>query len=194
MHNDQLTRFNIQAEKFQKHAAFFRNLKVEIKANDQTQGAITLFGVSEESLISVIVHFRPFYMKDSEINYITVAEQILGEQTYRGYHDKTSKFLSTWKGLIDPNRDNVGGISLTIGDNQLNVKKNFDIWINEAYLHPEKYKPGSNKGLDSIKSHPMIEGLSKFTMVDLLQRLTALIIGFNVQVVTKILSEAKIIS
>ncbi|MDP2684477.1 MAG: hypothetical protein Q8P20_05475 [bacterium] len=192
MHTNYLECFSAQARKFQNHEQFFQNLTVGLEINGEIkQGKTTFTGMGEESFISVLVHFRPFYMKDSELNFKKVAEHILQNQSYVEYHPCVNDFLRIWDKLLDSKRKNVGGMSITIGNNPISVKKNFDIWINEAYLHAEQYKPESGKGLDQIKSHPIFENFSKFNMIDLLQRLTTLIIAFNIQVVGKLLLEEK---
>ncbi len=74
-----------------------------------------------------------------------------------------------------------------MNEDELGAKKNFDIWLNENYFHIDQQNPGSNKGLDGIKSQPVFENLSRFNMVDLLQRLCALVMAFDTQIVEKIL-------
>lgn len=190
MENKALEYFSLQVKKFDSHTQFFQNVKVGIEVNDDTkEGKTTFSGMDEESLISVLVHFRPFYMKDSDLNFVKIANHILQDQSLVEYHPRTKDFLRVWGQLLNPDRKNIGGMSIAINDTTVNTKKNFDIWINEAYLHAEQYKPGSGKGLDQIKSHPVFENISRFSMIDLLQRLTILVISLNTQIVEKILKE-----
>lgn len=184
---DTLKTFSIQAKKFEQHMGFFQNVKAEMKFEQNREAIINVFGVNEESLISVLVHFRNFYMKSSKLYFISISEAILQDSQLKTYWKITDDFLTVWKKMLDPNFDSFGGMLLKVGNNNLSLKRNLDLWMNEGYLHVDQYKPGSYKGLDAIKSQQAFEALSRIGMVDSLQRLCGLIIAFNKQVIDKIL-------
>jgi len=144
---------------------------------------------SEETLIAVLVHFRNFYMDKSEFQFVKVAKEILDQSNLVHYHDLTSRFLSGWSKFLDPNYKSFGGMAIRANKGALSIKMNLDIWMNEGYLHADQYKPGSQKGLDAIKGKPVLEQLSRFGLVDTVQRLCLHIIAFNKQVVEEILAE-----
>ncbi|MFA4880786.1 MAG: hypothetical protein WC650_04165 [Candidatus Doudnabacteria bacterium] len=186
---EKLKAFSIQAKKFGKHMHFFQNIKAEIKFEQNRKAVVKLFGVNEETLIAVLVHFRNFYMKISALYFVAIVEAILKEAELSSYWKLAKDFLSAWNKLLDPNYDSFGGMLLNMDKNQLSVKRNLDLWMNEGYLHVDQYKPGSYKGLDAIKSQHVFEALSRIGMVDSLQKLCGLVIAFNAQVVEKILAE-----
>lgn len=187
--NKKLIAFCAQVKKFEQHMSFFQNIKAEMKFEQNRESIITVSGVNEESLISILVHFRNFYMKSSGLYFVSLAQEILKESTFQPYWKLTEDFLNVWNKLLDPTYDSFGGMLLKMGNDSLSVKKNLDLWMNEGYLHVDQYKPGSYKGLDAIKSQHVLEALSRIGMVDSLQRLCGLIIAFNAQVVENILSQ-----
>lgn len=186
-----LSAFATQTKKFEQHMGFFQNIKAEMKFELNRESVITVSGINEESLISVLVHFRNFYMKSSELYFVSIAEAILAEPHCKIHWQLAQDFLNVWNKLLDPEYDSFGGMLLKMGNNSLSVKKNLDLWMNENYLHVDQYKPGSHRGLDAIKSQQVLEALSRVGMVDSLQKLCGLIIAFNAQVVEKILHDEK---
>src|SRR4030042_5944873 len=144
--------FSVQAKKFENHMHFFQNIKAEMKFEQNREAVISLSGVNEETLISVLVHFRNFYMKSSELYFVKIANLILTQAELCSYWNLTKDFLSVWNKLLDPDYDSFGGMLLNMNKDKLSVKKNLDIWMNEGYFHVDQYKSGSYKGLDAIKS------------------------------------------
>lgn len=185
-----LKAFSAQAKKFKQHMGFFQSIKAEMKFEQNREATIVIAGVNEESLISVLVYFRNFYMKSSKLYFVSVAEAILQESKLQPHWKLTQDFLSVWNQLLDPNYGSFGGMALSMGKNSLSVKRNLDLWMNEEYLHVDQYNPGSQRGLDAIKSHHIFGDFSKLGMVDSLQRLCSLIIAFDTQVIEKILDES----
>lgn len=186
---ENLKAFSVQAKKFEQHMGFFQNIKAEMKFEQNRESVITVSGINEESLISVLVHFRNFYMKSSGLYFVSIANAILQESELPNHRKLTQDFLSAWNTLLAPNYDSFGGMLLKMENNSLSVKKNLDLWMNEEYLHVDQYKPSSYKGLDAIKSQHVLEALSRIGMVDSLQKLCGLIIAFNAQVIEKIIHE-----
>lgn len=184
-----LRAFSVQAKKFDQHMNFFQNIKAEMNFRTNHEANVTISGVNEESLISVLVRFRNFYMKKNKLYFVRILEGILNNPTHKKHWQLTKDFLSVWNKLLDPHYDSFGGMFLKISNDSLSVKRNLDLWMNEEYLHVDQYKAGSYRGLDAIKSQHVFESLSKISFVDTLQRLCALIIAFNAQVVDKILED-----
>ena len=186
-----LQMFSGQAKRFKEHEQFFKNLSFKVNYIAGQDTVTTLSGINEETFISVLVHFRNFYMSSSKIYFSEIAEAILKEADLKDYWEKTREFLSAWETLLDPDFKALGGLSLQMNEDKLSAKKNFDIWLNENYFHIDQQNPGSKKGLDGIKSQHVFENVSRFSMVDLLQRLCGLIMAFDIQVVEKILHTSK---
>lgn len=184
-----LNAFSRQAKKFEQHRSFFQNIHTELKFEQGLGLSTMIHGVNEENLISILVHFRNFYMKKNKLYFVSIANEIINEPQFQDYSSLTKDFLSAWNTILDPYYDSFGGMIMRLEKNSVSIKKNLDLWMNEEYLHVDQYKGGSRKGLDAIKSHPAFEALSKFGMVDTLQRLCGLIIAFNVQIIQKILVE-----
>ena len=187
---NELGAFSSQANKIQEHMDFFQSIKADMNFEANKEAEITLDGVKEEPLIAVMVHFRNFYMKTSNLYFPNVVQMILNTKEYMESHELAQNFLDVWNQLLSPQNYTIGGMQIKLGENNpLSGKKNLDVWMNEGYLHVDQYKHGSRKGLDAIKSQPIFEGLSKISMVDLLQRLSGLVVAFDAQVVDKILSK-----
>lgn len=189
---DLLRAFSVQAKKFESHMHFSQSIKAEMRFEQNREAIVVVTGINEESLISVLVHFRNFYMKTGRLYFPKVVNAILKQSTLESHWKLAGKFLSVWNKLLDQNYDTFGGMLLNMDKNKLSLKKNLDIWMNEEYFHVDQYKSGSYKGLDAIKSQHVFEALSRIGMVDSLQRLSGLIIAFNAQVVEKILTNTSL--
>jgi len=184
-----LRNFSTQAKKLENYKDFYKNIKIEIKEESGGEVETNLSTSSEEILISVLVHFRNFYMDKSEFYFVKVAKEIIEQPEFGSYQDLTSRFLSVWNKLLDPNYRSFGGMTINVNKKALSVKRNLDLWMNEGYLHTDQYKPGSQKGLDAIKGKHILEQFSRFGLVDTVQRLCLIIINFNKRVIEKILIE-----
>ena len=185
--HEKLRNFSFQAQKLENYKDFYKNIKLEVRGEKGKEVKTALSVGSEETLVTVLVHFRNFYMKSGGFYFVKLAKDILEQQELKSYWDLTERFLAVWNKLLDPNYGSFGGLAISIDKNRLSIRRNLDLWMNEGYLHADQLKSGSLKGLDAIKGKHVLEQFSRLGLVDSLQKLCLLIINFNKQVVEKIL-------
>lgn len=187
MKTDVLKKFSMQCEKINGYPEFFSPIGVEMQYEaNQQQGSSTFSGIDEKTLVTVLVHFRNLYMKSSEMHFPKIVQVVLNNPDLVEFHKLSREFLDAWNRLLDPNGDNLGGLRLSVNNSSLGAKRNLDTWMNEAFLHADQYNQGSNKGLDVVNSQPLFSDLSRLQFIDLLQRLAALVLSFDRQVIQKL--------
>jgi len=183
---DLISRFRYQVEKLKLFESSFRKLSMSLSLDESGQN-ISLEGISEADLPSVLMYFRTFYMESSDLSFPNIAKSLI-ESPLNLDHDLILKFLETWNKLVDKQRISSNGLTLNMNGSNLTARKNFDIWLNEGFFHSENYRPKTGKGLDGIKSHKMFEGVSEFAMQSLLSDLCILLLCFDAQVVENIIN------
>jgi hypothetical protein len=183
---DLIHRFDLQVDKICEHKDFFKSISFDLNIDARFGGKATKRVMNDKDLLPVLVAFRGIYMKN-DLNFKNVIESIMREESLRSYWKSAEEWNIAWDRAWDPNHNT----RLVIGVDHQNfdTKKIFDIWLNEGYMHPEKFRPGSGKGLDALKINAIIEGNSHFIWISFLQHVALLVVQFNYNVVKKILKE-----
>lgn len=188
-----LSRFKLQAEKLEKYPEALENIKLKFHMTPQKSLGMPSQNLVDDKILAPFMNaFRPFFIKRgrNSLNFKDVTELLLADPRFEGYQADIHNHREAWINLTET--DHNSGMVIKVGDNEWPTITVFNTWMNEGYFHQEQYHKGSGKGVDVLKQHPLIELSSRFVFVDLLQRLTRLVVSLNQRVVRDILEHHEI--
>lgn len=178
--------FDCRTKELQSNMDFFSSLKIHIKWNDQDKKMQFEFTrPDEKTLKAFLLDFRHFCSLSSQVDFLTVSNSLIKEHRAKELDfSKIEKYRDSWKKLLkseDGMKVEFNGADLDSGKGLL------DLMLNGNYFHLDESK--SSK-LDLIKN-TSAETFLLFNFLNLVQKLSGLVISFNSQVVVNLLKHER---
>jgi hypothetical protein len=128
---------------------------ISAKAGEPTKFTVSL--PNEDSLKSLLVSFRPFYLNNEPSNFNRVINIIKKYCRDTEIQVIADSYIDGWKHALFNNV-----IQVSDKDGLITASRIFDLWFNGHYFHSNEDK---NEKLQSIKS-VITEDFAKYLMVD----------------------------
>lgn len=181
-YSEMLNRFHSQIEKIRQNEEFFGGVGISLEQREDGTGTITRRGVNEQTLKLFLLDFRPLFMESSQLQFSRIANQIARNNEDGVVRRQVKGAQDVWNKILQnkPGATSSSGITYQINDEELTTDLNIRKWLTEEYFHPD-----DDLGLSVVKSSPVFEGLSKFSLIMSLQNLGKLIVWFDEHLVQK---------
>jgi len=174
-----LKRFSAQVEKISGDK--YKPLhvyKISFSAEVDLFGEVKSTFPNDDIVNSFLMNLRFFIIKDkNDFNFEKIC-QLFIESDFK--KDKVLGWLNVYHEIL-----NQEAMGLRVGEKTLTTKMVFNTILNEEYFHQEK----NQKGMDIIKSSPLIEPFARMKFFDVIGKLRMVICSFDKQIVKKYLKE-----
>mgnify|MGYP001163367077 CR=1 FL=1 len=173
--------FNDKTKELHSNSDFFKNLNVSLNVKVGDNSSIKFSGPDKKTLKAFLLDFRHFYAQKSQINFLRVCNLIAKENlTNKELIEKIEKSRAVWNLLLKRENEipiEINDKKLASGDDLLNLM------LNGNFFHLDEEK---NNEVTSALNSPA-QSFVMFNFLDLIQRLSGIIIWFSKEVVEGIL-------
>lgn len=180
--------FNERVNRLKENVDFFNDLSMNINAKKDEKVNFKQKGPDKKTIKAFLLDFRVFMLNDEPVNFNHICNLVEKEVTDNELKEKTRKVRDSWNKLLGRKKGNKGNIVLKVNNKEFLPEEILKTWINSDYFHLNK--EGRNLLGESEKSSVGI--FSHFILLDLLQRLTALLFWFNENVIEVLIKQINI--
>lgn len=179
-----LRKYSDQSDKLETEKDFLKSLSFHLDWTKERSVLKTNYP-DQKTVKSFLVDFRPFVLNNEGINFLRICNLILSERNNISseIEKKTREAKETWLKIY--NGFPPSGQLMNFNEKELKSKDIVDLWLNGHFFHPSDTKKSKHKELDSMRVD-IFEQLLYMEFIDLVQRLSLLIIWLKQNVVEKI--------
>lgn len=185
-----LIKFNEQVKKLENEKNFLRNLKCRTSSTQDNGMKVETDFPDGKTVKSFLLDFRPFILNNEEIYFLKICKKLLdkSDDINPTLRNKIVDARNTWLELL--RGYHTGGMALNFNNKELTASKIIDLWLNGHFFHPTDSRKEKYKELNEMKISPFWE-YAYMSFLDLIQRLSLLIIWLNKNVIKVLLNGKK---